>query len=899
MDHSEEMAASLSDCDVQANGCKTLAEAELDDFNNALPAVVAALKAHPASVDVQREGCKALCAIASAGHKQTQSLLDAGILPTLLTAMSVEDEDGSVQVQACRVFAQLAAISEEAKLQLIHNQVLPAIVAAATAFRNTPEHDVHDQALACLDEFVVRRERPSITIKAAMAALRAWPEHAGVQRHFCQQLWCATVRDTSDIASKQQVVDEDGLPLIVNIMTVHASDAGVLLHSMTALWSVSAATEQLKRALLNCGCLGAALHAMSCHLRNRQLQQAGCAMLSKMAGTPQDFQLRLLEVNAMSAILEAMRTHPGHGGIWEWSCRALGALSSISMEPRARLLASVEAIEFMSKALSLDSLPRGARIGAVSFLRSMAELQPMRPVLIEKDSHKALVSAGLSHVELFGLASAALSYVDPDHLDEMHLDMVPDPTEYRMFLAAADSQRFKTKDVVKDVLIPLVDVYMDIVNLVDFCMKQWWHWASILAASLVFNSVASAALAMGQKRPAQALLNLCSAGTGGQVWHAVESWQDTAKSKMLLGQKVVEGFESIVSLLITSDAIAVAGSDPDVPELNFHSAALKWGSIQLSVACLSLLGVDLDRHAIYENEDLAHLRWLVTGSNSSILLAFHASEVLAALVIIPMTSATRPFGIVVFACMTIFLALLVFLRESAQWDGDWVIVTDDFGKNMRVQTRGTHLFVDGRDYLIQAQGGTGQVTTDASTFSVTLLSAGDIMVWGSGSYSFGSSAGGGWPWAEGRVLCRKETLQFYKAGLQGFGCLSGLARRTLTFLLFGPTCLMVNVLTYLPGPCMQKLALLRSLLFFVAWVIVGLQTLRASTVREDLSSHHVLVLMGLAAAGFVANVALLAHQWRCGRFDHASLFPSPTFLSRYIEMSQNDTEVREMLQERV
>ena len=102
-----------------------------------------------------------------------------------------------------------------------------------------------------------------------------------------------------------------------------------------------------------------------------------------------------------------------------------------------------------------------------------------------------------------------------------------------------------------------------------------------------------------------------------------------------------------------------------------------------------------------------------------------------------------------------------------------------------------------------------------------------------------------------------------------------------------------------PGPCMQKLALLRSLLFFVAWVIVGLQTLRASTVREDLSSHHVLVLMGLAAAGFVANVALLAHQWRCGRFDHASLFPSPTFLSRYIEMSQNDTEVREMLQERV
>ena len=179
-----------------------------------------------------------------------------------------------------------------------------------------------------------------------------------------------------------------------------------------------------------------------------------------------------------------------------------------------------------------------------------------------------------------------------------------------------------------------------------------------LLCGLVFNGVASAVLQ--QARPGRALLNFFTFGTVGQLAEGVESYAKGVKTETLLRQKMVEGLESVLSLLVTADALAVAGHLADVPELSPASAGLKWGSVGLSITCLSLLAHDLDKKAIHEREESAHLRPM----SSFTIVTFHISEVLAALVVVLFASATRPWGLNCLAGAVTLSALILHIRAS-------------------------------------------------------------------------------------------------------------------------------------------------------------------------------------------------------------------------------------------
>ena len=141
-----------------------------------------------------------------------------------------------------------------------------------------------------------------------------------------------------------------------------------------------------------------------------------------------------------------------------------------------------------------------------------------------------------------------------------------------------------------------------------------------LLCGLVFNGIASAALQ--KARPGRAMLNFLTFGTFGQVADGVDSYTQGVMTETLLKQRMVEGFECVLRLLVTADALAVAGSLADVP-------------------CPSRLAHDPDKKAIQEREESGHLRPM----SSFTILAFHVSEVLADRVVVLFASTTRPWGL--------------------------------------------------------------------------------------------------------------------------------------------------------------------------------------------------------------------------------------------------------------
>ena len=370
---------------------------------------------------------------------------------------------------------------------------------------------------------------------------------------------------------------------------------------------------------------------MRSDLQNVEFQLAGCGALSNLALASTWVKLRLLRRGVGQQLVESMRAHCYDVGIWDSGCRGLKALARIGKEHRGKLLLEGEAIEIVGQGLLREELPLTCREGALWFLDYMSELPDARRYLLDLKVHKSVMYAGVGSPTLFGPACKVLSRLPGGQLLEVLKDDGEEQNGAMLdLLAAADSRRFKKIDVLKDVFFPVVDVVLDAINVIDFFHHRHYIWMTLLLCGLVFNSVASALHACGRHRPGLATLNLLTFGTGGQVSEAIESWRDTTKTELLITQKMIEGVESMLSLLVSADAIAVAGNLPNYPSLGMRSASLKWISVLFSLICLSLLSTDLDKQAIQEADELAHLRGSISGCGGQLkLMAFHLSEVLA------------------------------------------------------------------------------------------------------------------------------------------------------------------------------------------------------------------------------------------------------------------------------
>jgi len=603
---------------------------------------------------------------------------------------------------------------------------------------------------------------------------------------------------------------------------------------------------------------------------DQDFQGNGSNVLAHLAGGPSELKDELLRAGAVAGLGAALQRALANDWIFTLTCccEALSRLSTGISEDVYHKLQDPEAINAVCRVLREDRSDRATRSPAVEFLLHVAELPTARHLLVEAEAIEALLLTGVRHEELFGSAAAALAHF-PSKLVSAKVDGNELREDCLPLLEAAASRRVTVLGVLKDTMLPLADVILDALNLIDFVKRRYLLWMACLLCGLVFNGVASALLQ--QVRPERAILNFLTFGTFGQVAEGVESYIKGVKTETLLMQKMVEGLESALSLLVTADALAVAGNLAEVPELSPASAGLKWASVGLSVACLSLLAHDLDKKAFHEREELAHLRAM----SSFKILAFHISEVLAALVVVLFASATRPWGLPCLAGATTLSAMILHFRHFQSLEGNWVEVTDSSDKGDRVCIAGGHMFMDGRDFTVdlKADGMSALVETGLLNFNAGLEDAGDLMIWSAGGYSINKNEDRNL-WAE-RRLCRQETALLHEAGWSGLGRGAGLARCLVSFGIYIPVSFVMNVATFLSPSLLWQLARLRLAAFLVVWLTVVYQAHFSPDFADEIVTPHNIALCSLSAVGFLLHVVLLREQIHAGRFSHARLHDQP------------------------
>ena len=688
-----------------------------------------------------------------------------------------------------------------------------------------------------------------------------------------RRFYDAAIARNSDITSESRMLWGDAsaalAAFLACLQNVAEASSSLVYRVIVLLVYCCMGGPEAKRALVAAGVVPRVLSCLEVLQDDQDIQDQGCNVLAHLAGGPPEVKEELLRAGAVAGLGAALQRAVAN----DWSspglfcCMALGSLSTGISEDLRQKLQDPGAIDAVCRLLHQNRSDRDTRSPAVAFLLHLAELPAARPILAEAEAVEALLLTGVRHDELFGSAAAALAFFPADLVSQkVELTEVLGE-DCQPLLEAAASRRVTTLGLVKDTVLPLADVILDVLNFIDFVKRRYFLWMACLVCGLVFNGVASATLQ--QARPGRAMLNFVTFGTFGQVAEGVDSYTKGVKTETLLRQKMVEGLESVLSLLVTADALAVAGHLADVPELSPASAGLKWGSVGLSITCLSLLAHDLDKKAIHEREDLAHLRPM----SSFTILAFHISEVLAALVVVLFASATRPWGLPCLAGAVTLSALVLHFRAFQSLEGNWIVVTDNSDKGDKVCIASGHLFVAGNDFQLELKpdGMSAIVQTDKASFTASLEDASDHMSWTAGSYSLGPTS---FVWAEKR-LCRQDIALLHDAGWTGLGHCAGLARCLVSFSIYVPTNLVLNVTTFLSPSLLRQLALLRVAAFLVAWLTVMCQARFSPDFAEEIVTAHNIALCSLAAVGLLLHLVLLRQQVQAGRFSHARLLDQP------------------------
>eukprot|EP01116_Phalansterium_solitarium_P025454 TRINITY_DN9744_c0_g1_i2.p1 TRINITY_DN9744_c0_g1~~TRINITY_DN9744_c0_g1_i2.p1 ORF type:complete len:279 (-),score=11.11 TRINITY_DN9744_c0_g1_i2:220-1056(-) len=111
------MKTHLSTADVQAQGLITLLEVAYRDHDrlwSIIEAAVAAMRAHPGFFSVQEPGCQLLSMVS--GEENTSRVVAAGGIEAVVTALRAHRSSVRIQSDACEALANIASAGNEAKI---------------------------------------------------------------------------------------------------------------------------------------------------------------------------------------------------------------------------------------------------------------------------------------------------------------------------------------------------------------------------------------------------------------------------------------------------------------------------------------------------------------------------------------------------------------------------------------------------------------------------------------------------------------------------------------------------------------------------------------------------------------------------------------------------------------
>eukprot|EP01116_Phalansterium_solitarium_P021126 TRINITY_DN6465_c0_g2_i1.p1 TRINITY_DN6465_c0_g2~~TRINITY_DN6465_c0_g2_i1.p1 ORF type:complete len:891 (+),score=109.72 TRINITY_DN6465_c0_g2_i1:269-2674(+) len=233
------MKAHRDSPDVQQAACGALAAAYSDDFRatiseaGGMDAIITALNAHRGCAAVQEAACRAL-AHASYGDVDDDCgglVARAGGIEALVAALNAQPDSAAVQIMGCWALRNIAAAEgHEAKLA----QAIESVVAAMDAHRG--DADVQEMACVLLDVIAATAENAvkvveASGIEAIVAAMSAHRASDAVQARACGAL--ASIAFSEEHAAKVAVAG--GIEAIVAAINAHPDSDAVLKEACCAL----------------------------------------------------------------------------------------------------------------------------------------------------------------------------------------------------------------------------------------------------------------------------------------------------------------------------------------------------------------------------------------------------------------------------------------------------------------------------------------------------------------------------------------------------------------------------------------------------------------------------------------------------------------------------------------
>ena len=323
----------------------------------ALPRVLAAMRAHQSSLEMQYVGCLCLQGLLKYSDAPRTSAVQAGAIADVLNAMHMHPGDGDLSNSACFALHELFSVADDidadAQTRVHADAAMRAAVTALNAHR--ADKDVQYSGCALLYKLAdgsghVRATAvASGAVEAVAAALRAHPGHAPVQH-------C-------------------GVSAIV------------------------ALTQGNRPAVAAAGSVELVLAAMGAHINVNAVQRVGCDALAFFLQNADEMNASMLARSA-GAVVRAMREHSASAQILQIGVCALDVFVMHSAEclAIARDAGAVEALAAalrMSQRLGFSEEMENVMLFTIFSIRSLNQLVSAAPELSAAAAQDATVRGGV------------------------------------------------------------------------------------------------------------------------------------------------------------------------------------------------------------------------------------------------------------------------------------------------------------------------------------------------------------------------------------------------------------------------------------------------------------------------------------------------------------------------
>ena len=362
-DGDEHPMQAWSEKEIQRNGCGLLRNLALGQPSlrqhvcevGGLAAIIEAMRTYPTFAEVQSTGCAALHHIASGDMQRPReisedasarrsALLEAGGLGALLEAMERHEANVEVQRNGCAALCSIALGDTTCKKALVKAGAPIAITAAMAAHETDKELQQFGSWVVQLAA-VTSKECIDISntggAAAVAGAMMNFVEDLTIQRRGCGALGSlASGGDTEEARKKicQMVVAAGGPSAIKLALEEHSGDATLQASGLAALSSLAYVSATSRSILVQLGICESIVAAMKAHPTSVQVQCDGCRALenissgdSKYAHTTNPQKQAVVEAGGSTVLLAALEAHSGDSQV---QLHANGALKNIASTVR-------------------------------------------------------------------------------------------------------------------------------------------------------------------------------------------------------------------------------------------------------------------------------------------------------------------------------------------------------------------------------------------------------------------------------------------------------------------------------------------------------------------------------------------------------------------------------------